>query len=106
MRLVRVTPGARGATLTEGRALSTTEYRCRGRRVSVGNVNKEPALTQTRSRAVTFAVLGASLPDGIEPRMGDRLEWDSATYVIEGDVINDDGEGAVWTCPARPTSGV
>lgn len=106
MRLVRVTPGARSSTLTAGTTIATTPYRCRGRRVSVGNASMEPAATQTRTRAVMFAVLGATLPDGVEPRISDRIEWKGATYVIEADVTNDDGLGAVWTCPCRPMAGV
>jgi hypothetical protein len=105
MRLIRVAPAARGATLTAGTTTTTTPYRCRGRRVSAGNTSKEPTVTQTRTRVVTFAVLGATLPDGIEPRLNDRIEWDGAMYLIEADAVNDDGLGAVWTCPCRPLTG-
>lgn len=102
MTLVRVEPGPRGAVLTAGTSLVTTSHRCRGRKGARRRLFEEPALGQTRGREVYFSLLGATLPDGIEPRAGDRIVCDGATFTIANDgAINDDGLGAVWECMTR-----
>lgn len=102
MQLVRVTPGARGVTLTAGTTLTTTAYRCRGRKGTRQRIAQEPAIGTARAKVVFFQLLGATLPDGIEPRPADRIICDGTTYTIAADgTVNDDGLGAVWECMTR-----
>lgn len=108
MTLVRVEPGARGATLTAGTTLATTNYRCKGRRGVGRNAywqfwqNAQLSGAQTRTSFVGFTILGATLPDGIEPRAGDRIIHGGKTWTIASDGASDPtGIGAVWECMTR-----
>lgn len=106
MQLVRTEPGIRDPdNLTSGPAMTSTTYRCRGRIVSVNNVTKEPLVGQTRTTQTTIALLGATLPDDVQPKAQDRITIGSGpnagTYTLEANALNDDGLGAVWTCATR-----
>lgn len=106
MRLVRVTTATRDPqNLTGGTNNIETSNRCRGRVVSVDNTTKEPAVGATRTAQTTIALLGASLPDSVQPLARDKIVIasgpNSGTYLLEANALNDDGLGAVWTCVTR-----
>lgn len=108
LTLVRVTPGTRDpSNLTAGNNPTTTNYPCKGRqgvKRSAWQFWQNAQLTGAQARAsfVGFTVLGATLPDGITPRAGDRIVAGGATYVIADDgASNPDGVGAVWECMTR-----
>ncbi len=112
MTLVRVQPGARGTELTAGTALSTTNYKCKGRkgvsRRAYWQFWQNAQLTGAQARAsfVGFTILGATLPDGIEPRAGDRIVHQGKTFTISADGASDPtGVGAVWECMTRAGGG-
>ncbi len=107
LTLVRVAPGPRGATLTVA-TTTPTSYPCKGRqgvkRSAYWQFWQNAQLTgaQARTSFVGFTILGATLPDGITPRAGDRIVHNGTTYTIASDgATNPDGVGAVWECMTR-----
>lgn len=112
MTLVRVQAGTRGATITDGNNPTSTNYPCKGRqgvkRSGFWQFWQNAQLTGAMARAsfVGFTILGATLPDGITPRAGDKVIHGGATYTISADgVSNPDGVGAVWECMTRKAGG-
>lgn len=108
MTLVRVEPGARGATLTAGRTATETSYPCKGRQGVERKAywqfwqNAQLSGAQTRTSFLGFSILGATLPDGIKPRAGDKIVHGGTTYTIAADgAQNPDGVGAMWECMTR-----
>lgn len=78
--LIKVTSGARGANLTEGKVKSEQRFPFRG---MVAKVFKGPVpgtIIQAGDREVL--ILGASLPAGVEPEMNDALEIEGRRHVI------------------------
>lgn len=99
MTLVRVTAGARTAgAVSGGTNPTTTSYRCRGRLgTRKRTVVEGGGLTRVTEQVISL--LGATLPDGIEPRATDRITVGADTYTIVADgASNGDGLGAVWDC--------
>ncbi len=113
MTLVRTNPGTRDPlNLTAGNNPTTTSYACKGRQGVKRSAywqfwqNAQLSGTQTRTSFVGFTVLGATLPDGVTPRAGDRIVHAGVTYTIAADgASNPDGVGAVWECMTRTGGG-
>ena len=100
--LVAVAPGARTAgAQSAGTNPTTVNYRCKGRiRTQADVVIRGGGLA--RVNTLMISILGATLPDGVEPRAGDRVERGSVSYQIVPDgVANRDGLGAVYDCAVR-----
>lgn len=102
MTLTKVTAGTRlpGAQAA-GANPTTVDYPCKGRLgTKQSTVVKGGTLAQVS--ILTVSILGATLPDGIDPKPGDRITRDGITYVIVPDgVTNRDGLGAVFDCAVR-----
>jgi hypothetical protein len=94
MSLVRVTPGTRTTgALTAGTNPSSTTYSCRGFKTS--RRRKDPGST-TSDLVSVVAILGASLPSGVEPRPNDKVVFEGATYIVNR--VRTDPADALWEC--------
>lgn len=102
MNLVRVAAGVRTpGAVSGGTNPTSTSYRCRGR---LGTRKRAVVVdgSLTRVTEQIISILGATLPDGIEPRVNDRITVGGDTYTIVTDgATNDDGLGAVWSCVVK-----
>lgn len=107
--LTRTTPGTRPAgQLTAGltNGDTTTAYPCRGfteewregRLGSTADGGRAQTLVRAGDRKIS--IFGASLPDAIDPRDGDTITIEGATYTIVGDVTRDP-VAAVFVCRGR-----
>lgn len=112
LTLVRVQPGTRTSTITDGNHPTSTNYACKGRqgvkRSAFWQFWQNAQLTGAMARTtfVGFTLLGATLPDGIIPRAGDKVIFGGDTYTIAADgTTNPDGVGAVWECMTRKGGG-
>jgi hypothetical protein len=100
--LVRRTAGTRPvgqvtAGLTSGE--TQVSYPCKGFIDEWGKFRTEASLTEENDRKILL--LGASLPDDIDPRPGDLITIEARTYTIIGPVDRDPA-GATFTCRGRP----
>jgi len=103
--LTKVTPGNR----TAGAAASGTNptpgpYPASGRIETYETKNVPGTLVAAANRTIT--IYGDQLPDGVVPGANDKITMEdldgvTRTFFIVGDVKNDDGVGAIFTCQAR-----
>lgn len=109
--LVRVEPGTRGATLSDGNNPTSTSYSCRIQKGVSRSAywqfwqNAQLNGAQARTTFVGFSILGSTLPAGITPRAGDRIVHSGKTYTIAADGVTDPGLGVVWQCMCRAPGG-
>jgi hypothetical protein len=109
--LIRRTPGTRGAgALSAGRTVgdTTTSYPCKGfteayKQSYMGGTaeragGREATLVQVGDRKISL--LGASLPDAIDPAPGDQITIEGKTFTIVGDVQRDP-VAALFVCQGR-----
>jgi hypothetical protein len=103
--LVRVTPGTRGGTLTDGNNPTTTSYACTARMGSrTSTVVAGAALARVQSP--TIVILRASLPADVRPKVGDSVIRNGVTYSITTDgVTSRGGDEAVYECAVRGAGG-
>lgn len=107
--LIRKTQGTRApGSLTAGRnnGDSSDSYSCRGfvdeyrqRHKGAASGGREPSLIQEGDRKITL--LGGTLPDNIDPRPGDKITIEGATYTVIGPVKRDPA-AATFECQGRP----
>lgn len=100
--LVRITAGTRTPdSQAAGTNPTTTSYPCKGRLGSQrSTVVKGGTLASVST--LTISILGATLPDGVEPLAGDRITRLGVSYQIVPDgAVNRDGLGAVYDCAVR-----
>lgn len=98
VKLIKETPGARGADLTAGQALQAKSYNCRG-------FTEEYKLSELEGTGVQrgdkkILILGDTLPKGIVPVKDDRIECEKIIYVIMG-VPARDPAAATYVCQGR-----
>jgi len=98
LTLIKEIPGARGAALTDGQAISEKKYPCRG-------FIDEYKLSQIDGTTVQrgdkkILIIGDTLPAGVVPQANDRIIAEGATYVIPG-VPERDPAIATYVCQAR-----
>ncbi|MGE0205991.1 MAG: hypothetical protein AB7P60_20575 [Hyphomicrobiaceae bacterium] len=113
LTLVRTTGGTRDPlALTGGNNPTTASYPCKGRQGVKRSAywqfwqNAQLSGAQARTKFIGFTILGATLPDGIEPRAGDSIVHGGATYTIAADGVTDPtGIGAVFECMCRAAGG-
>jgi hypothetical protein len=55
--------------------------------------------TRLHSESAVFDVRVAEIPD---PRLGDTLELDGASYVVQGEPVRSDPDRLIWTLDTRP----
>lgn len=106
--LIRKTQGTRSAgSLTAGRNTgdSTDSYACKGftdeysqRHQGSARGREDRTLTQEGDRKITL--LGGTLPDNIDPRPGDKITIEGATYTVIGPVKRDPA-AATFECRGR-----
>lgn len=99
--LTRVTPGSRGAVLTAGNNPTSTNYPCTAR---LGRRRSTVVAGAGLARAIepTVVILRVSLPDGVRPKVGDRVAIGGATYALTSDGSESrGGTEAAWECLCR-----
>ncbi len=106
--LIRKTAGARApGDLTGGRntGAQTDSYSCRGfvdeynqRHIGAARGREDRTLIQAGDRKITL--FGGTLPTAIDPRPGDLIRIEGATYTIVGPVKRDPA-GATFECQGR-----
>lgn len=110
--LTRKTPGTRGpGAITAGQTVgeTTTSYPCKGftdqwRRSNLGSTaerygGRTGTLVEENDRKIVL--LGASLPDDIDPQEGDVIQIEGQSFTIVG-AIDRDPAGATFACRGRP----
>lgn len=109
--LIKVTPGTRTAdSLADGTNPTTTEYSCKGFESTKRSGywafwQNAQAATTARTKFLTISILGGSLPDGVEPRAGDKIVSQDVTYTIAPDGVQRDPVGAMFDCVVRAPGG-
>lgn len=103
--------GARDAVLVVG----TTEHDCFALIESTTNAAQQGTAT-ARVRDAVIAIFGASLPDGVVPKVGDKIRLEDTdgavrTFHVRGEAIPGGGTtqvgvagdpvGAMYRCPCR-----
>lgn len=102
--LIKVTPGTRTpGALIDGTNSTTVEYSCKGFESTKRSGYVTPG--QSRTKTLTISILGGSLPDGIEPKAGDKIVSQSVTYTIAPDGVSRDPVGALFDCVVRGAGG-
>lgn len=97
--LIKVTAGdRRTASPLDGTQPEATSYSCKGFMTKRTALQMAGSSTTEGDRAV--AILGASLPDGVEPLPNDRITVEGATHVVVGPVERDPA-AAIYTCAVR-----
>lgn len=101
--LLRDTTGARGATLTDGPAITTTSYSCKAL-IELATADNLPE-TLVASAERKIGIFGASLPAGLVPRPEDRvtivdIDGASKTFRLVAPVSGD-GVAAYFEFTAR-----
>lgn len=80
-QFIKVTEGSRTAgSVTAGRSETEVVYPCRGFIDSRELSQTESSLVQKTGRIV--AIMGASIPDDIEPDLNDKVVMEGRTYEI------------------------
>lgn len=80
---------------------TTTDYACKGR-LGTKNLTVVQGGTLVANTVAMISILGATLPDAVEPRPGHRITHASGEYLIIPDgVKNPDGVGAMYECLVR-----
>ena len=111
LTLTKVTPGTRTAgSLVDGTSPTTTDYTCKGfEQVKRSGYWQFWQNAQTnnlaRSSFLTIAILGATLPSGVEPMAGDKITSKGKTYTIAADGVVRDPVGALYVCAVRGKGG-
>lgn len=102
--LVKVTPGARGGTVTAGTNPTETGHACS---LWIARYStREMAGTSIRRSDRKISILGATLPAGVVPVPNDKITVDGVTYRIVGEGegglgVDSDPVQAVHRCHAR-----
>jgi len=93
--LIKVDKGGRTAgNITGGKSETETPYSCRGFIDDRELSRRESTLVQKTGRIIS--ILGASLPDGIEPDSDDQVTMEGQTYEILA--VKRDPAAAVFEC--------
>lgn len=94
--LTRTTTGSRTASdLTAGPSTSTTDYAFTGFLENLSTSRRSGTLVRQAGQYVT--ILGASLPEGIEPTTGDRITIEGQTFEVT-EVPTRDPAAATYIC--------
>lgn len=102
--LVKTTPGTRTpGSLADGTNPTTTSYTCKGFEERKLSAYVSP--TTARVKQLTISILGGTLPDGVEPKAGDRITSQGVTYTIAPDGVSRDPVGAMFDCVVRGAGG-
>ena len=101
--LVKVTPGARGATVTAGTNPTETSHACSLWVASYDD--QEIDGTSIRSSDRQISILGATIEGGAVPEPNDKIIAEGVTYRIVGEPggrgVKRDPVCAVYRCHAR-----
>lgn len=103
LTLTVITPGVRlPDRQSAGTNPTATAHACKGR-LGTKNLTVVQGGTLVANTVAMISILGATLPDGVEPQPGYRITRDDAEYLIIPDgVKNPDGVGAMYDCLVRP----
>lgn len=104
LTLVRVEPGTRTTgSPSSGNNPTTTSYPCQGARQQ--KLSAFVADSMARTSQAVFSILGATLPQSVTPRAGDKIISKGVTYTIAVDGVTFDQVGAMYTCVVRAPGG-
>lgn len=98
MRLLKKTVGARtSGSLTSGRSVSYRGYSCRGILEAYSESRFPESTIEDGDRKAL--ILGDTLPRGIVPDVGDRIEAEGSTFTVVS--VMRDPDAASYTCQIR-----